>query len=472
MIPLTETFEPLVDRGRRRPRSNGRFLQPTSAASIRDVVLVTAICFRYDHPAVEIGRWQVNSATPRQVPSAILWFESEPFQGSDQWRGSLGRSIEELTAGIAERHDELDSFAAAAEELGTAPAGLVDVMRELRVPLVKAPTEVGGDRLSMADQLRYFEALSYANPTAGWTGFNHAGAAGMCGARLTDEGVETVFGSGAPPFIAAVSNPSGTFRFVEGGLELTGRYRYASGVAHADWVMLGAVEDGDRGSVRLALVDRADVDTAGSWEVMALKGTGSLDVAPDGVFVPSHLTVDPLAGTQRGGSLYRCGYQAYVSAENLGFTLGVCQRFFDELTAYAAGKSRGPDGILANRGAFQYELGKGQLQVNAARAYGLQSLDTADLVLGHSDRLSPDEEQEIVAMTAFATESAVNAVSHLFHFAGAGALFSSNILQRLFRDAHGSVQHHVASNVAYDRYGQRRLAGVDEQSTNEPDADR
>ncbi len=375
-------------------------------------------------------------------------------------------------SGIQARHDELDALAGTAEDLGTAPPALVDIMRELRVPMVKVPSEVGGDQLAMADQLRYFEALSYANPTAGWTGFNHAGAAGMCGAILSEDGLETVFGSNKTPFMAAVANPSGRFRFVDGGLEISGRYRYASGVGHAEWVMLAAIEEADRPQVRLSVLDAEHVTVDGEWDVMALKGTGSLDVAPNAVFVPEHLTVDPTAGPVRGGSLYRSGYQAYVSGENLGFTLGVCQRFFDELTAYATGKSRGSDGKLADRGAFQYELGKGQLQVNAARAYGLQSLGTADSVLQHSDRLSPDEEQEIVAMTAFATESAANAVSHLFHFAGAGALFSSSILQRLFRDAHGSVQHHVASNIAYDRYGQRRLESLGQDPAEDTKEDR
>jgi len=48
-------------------------------------------------------------------------------------------------------------------------------------------------------------------------------------------------------------------------------------------------------------------------------------------------------------------------AENLGFTIGVCQRFLDELTACACGKGRGFDGRLADRGAFQYELGSWRL---------------------------------------------------------------------------------------------------------------
>jgi alkylation response protein AidB-like acyl-CoA dehydrogenase len=191
---------------------------------------------------------------------------------------------------------------------------------------------------------------------------------------------------------------------------------------------------------------------------MALKGTGSFTVHVDDVFVPDSMVIDPSIAPLRGGPMFEIGYQAYVAAENLGFTMGVCQRFMDELATYANGKARGFDGRLADRGAFQYEFGKGSLAIDAARAFGLRAFEEADMTLLSGRRLSAREQGYVVAMMAYCTESAANTVSHLFHFAGAGALFNSSILQRCFRDAHGSVQHHVASNIAYDRFGQSLLS--------------
>ncbi len=367
------------------------------------------------------------------------------------------RSIQELINDIKARHDDLDTHSQEAETLGKAPDLLVQIMRDLKVPLVKVPSEVGGDQLSMNDQLSYFEALSYSNPTAGWTGFNHAGAAGMAGARLNDLGIDTVFGSGAIPFFAAVAAPSGQFISVEGGIELSGSYRYASGATHAEWFLLTGIESTEKPSVRLACVAAQDVTLGDDWDVMALKGTGSVDATLDSVFVPAHLLADPFVPPERGGAMYEVGYQAYVAGENLGFTLGVCQRLLDEMVTYAATKSRGFDGRLADRGAFQYELGKSQLEVDAARSFGLATLNEADHQCTKNSGLSESEENRVVAMLAFSTESAVDAVSRLYRFAGAGALFSDNVLQRCFRDAHGSALHHVASNVAYDKFGKTLL---------------
>lgn len=376
------------------------------------------------------------------------------------------RWIGDLVAEIAENFDELDATAAEADRLFTAPDALDAAMRRMRVPMIKAPLEVGGDHLHMADQFRYFEALSHANATAAWAGFNHAGAAGMAGATLGDDGLDALFGTDPSPVMAAVSAPSGTYRRVDGGVEVTGTWKYASGVRHADWVMLTAFEaDTAPPNVRIVVVRTADAEIGTEWNVMALKGTGSVDVTVDAAFVPDALVIDPFAGTQRGGPMYELGYQAYVSAENLGFTIGVCQRFLDELTVYACGKARGFDGRLADRGAFQYELGKGQLAVDAARAHGTVRFAEADEILRSGRVLDVAEQRNLVAMMAHATEQATNAISHLFHFAGASAIFDSNVLQRCFRDAHGSVQHHVASNIVYDRHGRAMLHTVDETIT-------
>ncbi len=371
---------------------------------------------------------------------------------------ATARTIGALVDQIRDRRDELDATADAADRLGRAPVELDRLMRELRVPMVKVPLEVGGDQLGLADQFRYFEALSHANATAGWTGFNHAGAAGMAGASLGEVGLEAVFGSNPSPIMAAVAAPSGTFERVDGGVRASGTWRYASGIRHADWVMLTALAGSGARGVRMVVVPVDAATVTDDWDVMALKGTGSMTARLDDVFVADELVIDPTADRRRGGPLYRQPYQVYVAPENLGFTIGVCQRFLDELVTHAGAKARGSDGRLADRGAFQYELGKGQLQVNAARAYAQQCFSDADAACRANGGLTPAGQQHIGAMLAYCTESAANAVSHLFHFAGAGALFSSSVLQRCFRDAHGSVQHAVASNTAYDRFGQTMLA--------------
>lgn len=370
------------------------------------------------------------------------------------------RSIDDIVSRITAVANPLDRLSSLAEHEKSAPSALVDIMRDLRVPMIKAPVEVGGDHLHLVDQLTFFAALSYWNPTAAWTGFNHAGACGVAGSRLDDRGVEALFAGDAAPFMAAVSAPSGTFRRVDGGIVLNGRWRYASGVPHSEWVLLTAIGSDPDDGVRIGIVSKSQFSLDGEWNVMALRGTGSIDVIVEHQFVPDHLTFGPGDPIRRGGSMYALGYQAYVAPENLGFTLGVCQRFIDEMASYAHGKARGFDGRLADRGAFTYELGRAQLRVDAARGYARDEFNTVDRGLFAGRTPDHDVNARMAGVIAAATDMAVDAVTHLFHFAGAGALFESSVLQRCFRDAVGSHQHLMASNVAYDRRGEQLLAAA------------
>ena len=368
------------------------------------------------------------------------------------------RPIEQLVSEISALHSQFDATAAESEELGDAPPALVDLMRQIRVPMIKAPLEAGGDRLLLADQCRYFTALSYSNATAAWTGFNHAGAAAAAGSRLSEEGVDLLFGADPSPFLAAVASPTGTFTRVEGGVLVNGTWNYASGVRHADWAMLTAIEASDQPTVTLAVIRTEEATVHGDWNVMALKGTGSVSITAKDVFVPTALTVDPMESPKRGGAIFGLNYQVFVAGENLGFTFGACTRFIDELVVYARGKSRGFDGRLADRGAFQYELGRSSQQLKSVQAHALATLAEVDNAMENGAEFNARQEAAVTAMTAYCTETAVAAISRLMSFAGAGALFNSSPLQRCFRDSQGSAQHLVASNQSLDKYGAVLLA--------------
>jgi len=370
----------------------------------------------------------------------------------------VARPIEQLVAEIAELHEQFDATAAESEELGDAPQALVDLMRQIRVPMIKAPLEVGGDRLPLADQCRYFTALSYSNATAAWTGFNHAGAAAAAGSRLSDEGIEILFGSDPSPFLAAVAAPTGTFTRVDGGILMNGTWNYASGVRHADWAMLTAIEAAEQPSITLAVIRTAEATVHGEWNVMALKGTGSVSITAKDVFVPTALTVNPMDPAKRGGAIFGLNYNIFVAGENLGFTFGACKRFLDELVVYARGKARGFDGRLADRGAFQYELGRSSQQLQAMQAHAHATLAAVDVAMESGAAFTASDEAAVAAMTAYCTENAVAAISRLMSFAGAGALFNSSPLQRCLRDAQGSAQHLVATNISLDKYGALLLA--------------
>jgi alkylation response protein AidB-like acyl-CoA dehydrogenase len=364
------------------------------------------------------------------------------------------RPLAELLAGIAMCSEVLEATTFEAEQCRTAPPDLVDALRwQLRVSLVKAPVEVGGDELSPTEQLSYFERLAYANSTAGWIGFVHAGATGIVGARLPDEGVHRVFAADRIPLCAGIVAPSGKCEPEGRGFVVSGRWRFASGVRHSDFILVAASDPSAGQRSQNLTVPVSEVTIEDDWHVMAQQGTGSVDVVMDNVFVPEEMVLVGREGPQRGGLLYRAlRSTAYIAGENGGYALGVARRFLDELMLYAQKKSRGRDGVLVDRGAFLHEYGRADLQVQAARSFMESVLRESWLAAQAKGALSAQEDARLAGALSFVTSSCADAVTRLFPFAGGSALHLSSPLQRAFRDVHGSTQHYLASSIAFERH--------------------
>jgi hypothetical protein len=67
--------------------------------------------------------------------------------------------------------------------------------------------------------------------------------------------------------------------------------------------------------------------------------------------------------------------------------------------------------------------------------------------------LPPHQQARLEAAVSWVTESAIQAGTRLFAYAGAGALHLSSPIQRAFRDLVGSGQHLVATNETIDVWG-------------------
>ena len=363
------------------------------------------------------------------------------------------RPIEDLLVDISALWSALDSEAEPCELARTPTATLIALMDQLGVQRVKVPTELGGDDLWLADQFQWFIALAHACPTAGWTGFVHAGAAARASKGLPEAGGAEGFANGVP-FLTAVAAPEGYHKNADAGLILNGRWRYASGVAHSEWALLTSVGDDE---VLMAAVPIDDCVIGDDWNVMSLQGTGSFDVAVENLFIPERRIIRSLTTALRGGPFHTIGFPATATAEGAGFIIGVSERFVQELTTFACTTTRGSQGRIADRGAFAYELGKSEMQIAAARAHAAHVFTEADSAIRHSEQLTAREEADLVSVMSHSAMLANDAVHRLFDFAGAGSLSNHSVLQRCYRDARGLAQHLVASNASFDRRGQALL---------------
>ena len=195
--------------------------------------------------------------------------------------------------------------------------------------------------------------------------------------RLPEEGFDEVAASATggaawPPF-AGTFPLSGRAAPAPGGVVLTGRWGFASGIVDAAWAVGGCTTES---GPRWAVIPIEQVTVHDTWQVSGLEETQSHDYSVDDVFVPHSRLFDLSQPPPRGGVLHRLPIYALISPDHCGVSLGIARRALDEITTAAAGKNRLTSvAPLDERPAFQRDLGQADTKLRAARALVLEVLD-------------------------------------------------------------------------------------------------
>jgi alkylation response protein AidB-like acyl-CoA dehydrogenase len=368
-------------------------------------------------------------------------------------RAYLLDAVESISSVVAAGAEE-------GERLGTLPPATVQALLGSGLLALKVPEALGGAEADPVTQLEVLEALTRAEPSAGWCLMVATTAIGLPAGFLSDEAVATIFAGGRVPPAAIAVMPTGTATPVNGGYRLTGRWPFASGVRHAEWLTAGVMvrRDGqDAGERFLMVIPAAAAELHDNWKVAGLEATGSGDFSVRDHFVPAAFAWNPAtAAPRRGGALFRLAMPAFVAYEHVAFALGVARKAIDAATELARSKSRGftTSSSLASRASFQAELGEADLRVRLLRAGALDLFESAWTSVTKGQSLSRRQQAELRSAATYATETAVEIVTALFRAAGGGALYRTGILQRCLRDINAGAQHLMVSDSSYERLGQ------------------
>jgi alkylation response protein AidB-like acyl-CoA dehydrogenase len=368
-----------------------------------------------------------------------------------------GEDIAALFGRIDACRPALEATALEAEQLHTLPVAAVEALREIDIYALRTPRELGGLAADPVTQLRVFATIAAANPSAGWCAFVGAGAANVIGGRLPRESLPVVFRSGTRPAFSGLIAFTGEATATADGWRVSGRWPFASGVRHCDWLFVGCRVAGTAG-LRSVVVRRDQVTVLDDWSTAGLQGTGSNTVVLDGVVVPGSMSWDPAAPAVRGGPGTEMGMGGNLTPAVCGFALGLAERAFGEIVAVARAKKRGAgSGTVGDRGAFRLELARQKLRVDAARALAEHRLDAAwatALRLGH---LPAGEQNGLLAVATFCLEACLDAVRAVWPFLGAGEIRVEGVTQRCLRDLLCAAQHFHVSNATYEAHGQELL---------------
>lgn len=158
-------------------------------------------------------------------------------------------------------------------------------------PLV-VPTALGGHGADLGTLLEMTRRLARGCPPSAWT-ISFLVMHSWLVAKLPDAASAGVLRPERPfALCPAPLAPTGTLRPVEGGYVVNGAWEWATGVSHAEWVLVHGLLDGPDFAMRFALVRREAVDVDDVWHTSGMAATGSQTVRVDEVFVPEGLTLD------------------------------------------------------------------------------------------------------------------------------------------------------------------------------------
>ncbi|MFE9357866.1 acyl-CoA dehydrogenase family protein [Streptomyces olivaceoviridis] len=342
-----------------------------------------------------------------------------------------------------------------------------EALRDAGIPRMWVSRRFGGSQVGIRTGSAVIQALARLDASVAW----QMGVQGAIG-RLADylpEATSTELFRDNDGLVVGGVNPSGRAEAVPGGYRLSGEWAFASGSAHAEWLVCaafvtegGEVRRTDSGpELRMLFVPRKSVEFQDTWYTVGLRGTGSNHYTVQDVFVSREYTVDGAEMTRppaaRESRAYAVSYDDFGPFTSASTALGIAQDAVGAFKELAVKKTAtGASSTLATSHVVQEKLARAEMLVHTAR---LLLADTADRVSAFGETGGKPLTALVRLTAATVAENTSAAVDIAYNLAGATSVYATSRLERCFRDVHSAVKHITLSSTHFEMAGQYLLGG-------------
>jgi alkylation response protein AidB-like acyl-CoA dehydrogenase len=267
------------------------------------------------------------------------------------------------------------------------------------------------------------------------------------------------FGQGPDVIGGGSVRPEGSAVKSGQGWTVSGRWGFASGCQHADWLYTYCVEMLDRApapgtipgmpKLRMIVLPAASYRIIENWDTVGLCGSASHDIVLEQVLVPDPYSCEIDLTSRRTNSIV--GKTALHLA---ALALGIAEGSLDDLTAIVRG---GKQSVFTQRPLIDSVLaletaGRHEADVKAARAY-LRVEAQAFCSMGEDA-----DDAAITSVMQAATwvcRTCSQSVDAAFGLSGTSAIRAASSLQRRMRDIRTLMQHSITHPRNYIAAGGR-----------------
>ncbi|SDJ80566.1 3-hydroxy-9,10-secoandrosta-1,3,5(10)-triene-9,17-dione monooxygenase [Nocardioides sp. YR527] len=370
---------------------------------------------------------------------------SEPTQRPHKDAQTVRDGVQDLLPTIRDRAEET-------ERLRVVPESSVKELEEVGFFKLLQPTRFGGLEADPVDFYTCVRDIASACGSTGWVS-SVLGVHPWQIALFDDEAQQAVWGEDPDTRVSSSYAPVGKAAITEGGFNLSGRWSFSSGCAHATWVLLGGLVFNDEGHVvdfRTFLVPRASYEIVDVWNVVGLAGTGSNDIVVEDVFIPEAFTLS-MAETGRckgpgqavnTGDLYKLQFHSLFTTTITTPIIGMARGAYEEHVTMQQNRVRASYGEKASLDPFAaVRVATASSDIDAAWALLMGNIREQQAYVARGEKIPITQRLRIRRDQVLGTQRAIDAIDLLFEASGGRALASGTPLQRAWRDAHAGRVH-------------------------------
>jgi alkylation response protein AidB-like acyl-CoA dehydrogenase len=361
----------------------------------------------------------------------------------------------------------LGGRAPAIESARRLPPEILDELRAIGLFRMLVPRSHGGLEVEFPASVDILAELAKADGAAGWTVMIGCETPQLF-SLLPRPIFDTIYTAGPDTICAGAFAPQGKAVVEPGGYRASGRWAFASGCQHADWIFGQCVvlEGGapvpgpmpNAPKLRCVVFPRSAWQIIDTWHSAGMRGTGSHDIAIDAAAVAEDWTFDLWFGqpSLSGPSFFSpiLQFSMHIGA----VALGIAEGALADLMALAGTRKVRlyAKAELAEQPLFQYRLGHAEVDARAARAF-LRSMADAYWAQAKTGALDASLFTRVLSTVAWVVETSTGVVDACYQAGGGSALYEKSPLQRRLRDIHTLTQHASVEENVFVNAGAEKL---------------